>query len=224
MAEAGQTQFLRCKLVVFDVLTNIMRKYMAPEGISPKAIYNSIMLSKAFKKTLTPPEFDRIQNLGETGFKNFDISLMHKIAKFPMFSMIVPDVPTRNWGSEPSPNENSIGDNIMRIFNRRNELVHKPNTIFLDSEFEDFFDKYLDIGRRAEEHLLLSKESLRSQIRNYKTCCIDKNMEEEVEKLSRENEDLKRSRFDYFNGDRYVPDLFCLQNTQSYCRIKNIEG
>ncbi|XP_052066309.1 mannosyl-oligosaccharide glucosidase-like [Mytilus californianus] len=215
MAEAGQTQFLRCKLVVFDVLTNIMRKYMAPEGIAPKAIYNSIIQSKAFKRILTTQEFERIQNLETAGFENFDINLMYKIAKFPMFSMIIPDVPTRKWGSEPSSNENSIGDNIMRIVNRRNELVHKHNTTFLDSEFEDLFDKYLDIGRRAEKHLSLSEESLRSQIRKYKTCCIDKNMEEKIDKLSRENEDLKRILFKYQSKDGVNLEMYASIGTQT---------
>lgn len=197
MAEEAQRNFLRCELVVYEVLTNIMREYMAPEGISPKAIYNNIMKCIAFKKTLTPPEFKKIQYLDTAGFEEFDISLMYKIVKHRQFSMIIPDIPTRNWGSEPTSAENSFGDNIMRIVNCRNELVHKNNTTLLELDFKNYFDRYLDIARRAEEHLSKSEENLRSQIRKYKTCSIDKDMEEKTDKLSRENEALKKSRFDY---------------------------
>lgn len=198
MAEEGQRNFLRCELVVYEVLTNIMREYMAPEGISPKAIYNNIIKCIAFKKTLTPPEFKKIQYLETAGFEEFDISLMYKIVKHRQFSMIIPDVPTRNWGSEPTPAENSFGDNIMRIVNCRNELVHKNNTTLLELDFKNCFDRYLDIARRAEGHLSKSEEDLSNQIREYQTCCFDKELKEKMDKLSKENDDLK-SRFLFYD-------------------------
>lgn len=196
MAYAGQTRFLRCKVAALDVLTDIMREYMMQQGIPTKAIFDNIMKCKKFKDSLNSNEFNQIQTLETAGFQEFDISLMFKIVKHPAFSMIIPDKPTRSrlWCSEPVPNEDSVGDNILRIVHCRNNLAHKCNTSFLENEFEKLFEIYLDIGRRAEQHLSINGHYFRRRIEKYKTCCIDKDMEDKMNKLTQENEDL-RSKF-----------------------------
>ncbi|VDH90224.1 mannosyl-oligosaccharide glucosidase, partial [Mytilus galloprovincialis] len=203
MAESGQTQLFRCKLVVLEVLTDILRDYMTHEGTAPKAIHKLVMNNKNLRHHFTSKELNVIQNLPSTGFKEFDISLMYKIAKTKLLALIIPDEPTHGWGSEPSPNEDTIGDNVMRIVNRRNELSHRKNATLLESEFKDFFEKFLDIGERAEKHLSRKDRSITSQIESDKTCCIDKDMEKKMDKLVRENEDLK-SRVNYFNIDNML--------------------
>lgn len=194
MTDAGQTRFLRCKLAAFDVFTDIMREYMVQIGIPSKAIFDNIMKCSSFKKTLNWKEFNKIQTLKTAGFQEFDISLMYKIVKHHNFAMIIPDKPTRYWGSEPLQGENSIGDNINRIVNCRNDLVHKNNTTIQESKFKELFEIYIDIGKRAEIHLLKIENYFRLRIEKYKTCCIDKDMEEKLDKLARENEEL-RSKF-----------------------------
>ncbi|XP_052066310.1 mannosyl-oligosaccharide glucosidase-like [Mytilus californianus] len=190
MTDAGQTRFLRCKVAAFDVFTDIMREYMVQIGIPPKVIFENIMKCSSLKKTLNSKEFDKIQTLEKAGFKEFDISLMYKIVKHQKFAMIIPDIPTRKWGSEPLEDENTIGDNIMRIYKCRNDLAHKIDTTILESEFKELFEKYIDIGRRADSHLSKSEYCFRRRIEKYKTCCIDKDMEEKMDELAREIEDL----------------------------------
>ncbi|XP_076082822.1 uncharacterized protein LOC143053910 isoform X2 [Mytilus galloprovincialis] len=185
-----QTQYARCRFVVDDVLTRIMREYMEQSALPPEIIERTIMKYKTFKDRLSQKEMSIIQTLPTEGFKHFEISLMYKIARNKRFSMLIPDKPTRDWGSDPQHNETTIGDNIERIRICRNKTSHKAYPSLQEKEFNNLFTTFIDIAKRAKEHL--QTENFEDSILQYKTCSLDKDMEERLKKYIQQIKSLKK--------------------------------
>lgn len=192
MAEPAQTRHTRCLYAVGDVLTDIMREYMMHTKIPLNVIYNRIMGDDKFKKKLKQPEIRQIQTLESLGFADCDFSLMFKIARYHKFAMMTPDDPTHGWRSYPQITDNTFCDNILRIKSCRNEITHTPSPALSENEYKKKFEMYIDIGRRAEAHLSKYNNQFTLRIENYKTCSLDKEMEE---KFRGEIENLKSKFF-----------------------------
>ncbi|XP_063442800.1 MATH and LRR domain-containing protein PFE0570w-like [Mytilus trossulus] len=185
-----QTQYARCRFVVDDVLTKIMREYMEQSALPRAIIEQTIMKYKTFKNRLSQEEMSIIQTLQTDGFKHFEISLMYKIARNRHFSMLIPDKPTRDWGSDPQPNESTIGDNMERIRMCRNKTSHKAYPSLQEKELNNLFTTFIDIAKRAKEHL--KTENFEDSILHYKTCSLDKDMEEKLKKYIQQMKSLKK--------------------------------
>lgn len=119
-----------------------------------------------------------IQSLLTQGFSNFDISLMYKIVRHRNFRLIVPDIPTRNWGTDPIETEDTIGDNIERIRMTRNKLDHNGQHFLTEKEFQEMFNLMEDIGKRADRHLGKPDEHFKKRVASNKSGHIDKESEE----------------------------------------------
>lgn len=188
MAEPAQTRYTRCRYAVGDVLTDIMREYMMHSKIPLNVIYQKIMGDDKFRKRLKPREIGQIQTLESLRFGDCDISLMFKIARYHKFAIIILDNPSHGWDSYPLETDNTFCDNILRIKTCRNDINHIPNTALSENEFQKMFKMYIDIGRRADEHLSTNSHHFTRRIENYVTCSLDKEMEE---KYKGEIENLK---------------------------------
>lgn len=141
-------------------------------------IEQTIMGDSRFRQhKINQNEIGKLQTLTTHGFADFDITLMFKIAIYQSFAMIIPGKPTRGWDKFPQDQDNTMGDNIVRIKLCRNELYHNPTTTLSEGEFSKMFEKYIDIGRRADEHLRVNNNHYTCRIENYKTCSLDKEME-----------------------------------------------
>lgn len=157
MATPDQARYARCRFVLGDILTQITREYMEQSGTHPASIERSILENKTFRDRLNQKEMSAIQTLPTDGFKNFDISLMYKIARNKRFSLLISDKPTREWGATPQQHEYTVGDNMERIRLCRDELSHLPGPSLSEVYFNQLFATFIDIARRAEQHLQTKK-------------------------------------------------------------------
>ncbi|CAC5382694.1 unnamed protein product [Mytilus coruscus] len=184
MATPDQARYARCRLVLGDVLTQIMREYMEQSGTQPTSIERSILGNKTFRDRLNQKEMSVIQTLPTAGFKNFDISLMYKIARNKSFSLLISDKPTRGWGANPQQNECTVGDNMERIRLCRDHISHMADPSLPEVYSNDLFSKFIDIARRAEQHLQTKK--FEHKILQYQNCILDKEMEDKFTKMEEE--------------------------------------
>ncbi|CAC5369357.1 unnamed protein product [Mytilus coruscus] len=183
---------MRCILAVCDILTQIMREYMEQSGTPPTRIERLVLGNKTFKRHLYAKEIRDILTLPAEGFKQFDFSLMYKIAKEEIFSFLISDIPTRGWGADPKYNECTIGDNIERIRNCRNALSHMAYPLISKAEFDVQFTRFIDIAQRADKHL--QTRTFEQKIQQYKTCFLDEEMKIKFDKFVEEARDLKSKR------------------------------
>ncbi|CAC5401435.1 unnamed protein product [Mytilus coruscus] len=162
------------------MFSQMMQEIIGKSPVHPDQIYQIIMRAKKFKERLKHSEMTTIQTLQTDGFSNLDASLVYKIGKF--FNFIPP--PTRQWGASPLPNDIEIGDDIERIRNARNEMVHRKDCEMSDEEMSVFFTEFIAVGERIDVYL--NKESgigFKDSITLYKTCPLDEEMEENAKAL-----------------------------------------
>lgn len=197
MATQDQARYMRCRLVLGEVLTQIMREYMEQSGTQPTSIERLILGNQKFKNRLNQKEMSVVQTLPSHGFKKFDISLMCKIARNKSFSLLIPDKPTRGWGANPQQNEYTAGDNIERIRLCRDDISHMADTSISEDDFHRLFSRYIDIAQRAEAHL--QTRTFKQKILQYQTCNLDQEMENKFTQMEEEYKqqirDLKSKRF-----------------------------
>lgn len=176
----GHSKYKRCSIIVNKVFTQMMQEIIGKSPFHPDQINQIIMSTKKFKERLKPSEMKTIQTLQTEGFSNLDASLVYKIGKFFNF---IPS-PTQQWGTTPLPIEIEIGDDIERIRNARNEMVHRKDCEMTDEEMSDFFTEFIAVGERIDVYLnKTSGIGFKDSITLYQTCPIDEEMEENAKAL-----------------------------------------
>lgn len=188
------SRYIRCNKLVGQVLTPLMREYMQLNNVPPATVYQTIMqpYCQAFRAKLSQKQMSVIQTLTSIGYEKFDITLMYRIARDKNFKMIIKEHPTRKWGTEPLPHEITIGDDIERIRNCRDNIMHNPNQFVSEAELNDFFDTCIDVGKRANLHLNITHEfSYEQQVRDLRNCPIDPETTRQLNETLKENENLK---------------------------------
>ncbi|CAG2186185.1 unnamed protein product [Mytilus edulis] len=210
MVTPDQIRYTRCRLILGDVLAQIMRDYMEQSGTQPIAIERSILRNLRFRERLNQKEMSVIQTLPADGFKQFDISLMYKIARNKSFALLISDKPTRGWGASPQYNEGTAGDNMERIRICRDDLSHIAGSSIAEDYFNDLFSKFIDIAQRAEQHL--QPKQFEHQILKYKTCTLDKEMEESY---THQINVLKRKLFETQVKPDFLVKVYIDQSTQT---------
>lgn len=187
-------RYIRCNMLVVQVLTPLVREYMELSKVPPATVYNLIMQPKCskFRATLSQPQMTAIQTLQSDGYKTFDITLMYKLAREKRLGLIITEHPTREWGSAPLQHELTIGDDIERIRLCRDKIMHIPNHIVPERELNDLFDKFIEVGKRADTHLNLTDElSYEQQIQDLRNSPIDPETTRKLNETLMENESLK---------------------------------
>lgn len=167
---------------------------MQLNNVPPATVYQTIMQSycQAFRAKLSQKQMGVIQTLPRTGYELFDITLMYKIARNKNFKMIIKEHPSRKWGTEPLPHEITIGDDIERIRHCRDDIMHNPKHIVSEQDLNEFFDKFIEVGKRANLHLNITHElSYEQQIRDLQICSIDPETTRQLNEKLKENESLK---------------------------------
>lgn len=183
----GHSKYARCSIVVIKVFNQMMQEIIGKSPVHPDQIYQMIMSTKKFKERLKHSEMKTIQTLQTEGFSKLDISLIYKIAKF--FNLIPP--PTRHWGATPLSGEIDIGDDVERIRNGRNKMVHRIDCEMSDEEMSAFFSEFIAVGERIDTYL--NKENgikFKDNIAWYQTCPLDDEIEQNGQTLQ-EIESLK---------------------------------
>ncbi|CAC5362999.1 unnamed protein product [Mytilus coruscus] len=171
----GHSKYARCSIVVIKVFTQMMQEIIGRSPVHADQIYQIIMSTKKFKERLKHSEMKTIQTLQTEGFSKLDISLIYKIGKF--FNFIPP--PTRHWGATPLSNEMEIGDDVERIRNCRNKMVHRIDCEMSDEEMSAFFGEFIAVGERIDVYLNKQNDTgFRDKITWYQTCPLDGEIEE----------------------------------------------
>ncbi|CAC5407009.1 NAA15_16 [Mytilus coruscus] len=179
MVTPGQVRYMRCRLAVDDVLTQIMKEYMEQSGTQPSSIESSILNNNTFMNRLYPDEMRIIQTLTANGFEHFNISLMYKIAR--NFSFLISDKPAQKWGTNPREDDCTVGDDMERIRGCRNKFAHVNNPSISKSLFHTLFSRFIQVAQRAEQHL--KNTTFVHRLRQYQTCTLDPEMENRFTKL-----------------------------------------
>ncbi|CAC5363816.1 unnamed protein product [Mytilus coruscus] len=190
MATPSNIRCARCSMVVIDIFNAIMQDLMQHQPISAPDLYNMIMRDKYFRpKKLNSVEIHTIQTLMTDGFSKLDFSIIYKIAKY--FRGFIP-TPTRNWGAKPLPNEIEEGDDVERLRQKRNHMVHKVNADMSEQAMNEFFATSIEIGKRIDKYLnKTGQDGHEEKIKHYQSCSMEPETTENYLCALREIESLR---------------------------------
>ncbi|XP_063400124.1 uncharacterized protein LOC134684747 [Mytilus trossulus] len=190
MATPSNIRCARCSMVVLDVCNAIMQDLMQHQPISAPDLYKMIMKDRYFlTKKINSIEIHTIQTLITDGFSKLDFSIIYKIAKY--FRGLIP-TPTRNWGTNPLPNEIEEGDDVERLRRKRNYMVHKVDAEISEQVMNEFFTTSIEIGRRIDNYLnKTGEDGHEEKIKHYQSCSLEPETTENYLRALREIECLK---------------------------------
>ncbi|VDI46998.1 Hypothetical predicted protein [Mytilus galloprovincialis] len=169
------SNFVRLFIVSQTELPNILRELLLAKE-SPAFLDGHIRNNTYLSNTLRAFELGVIATVRTKQYADFDVALMYKIIR--NLNVVLP--PTRGWANliPPTSTETTIGDDVERIRQIRNDIVHSGNTNITDLELENRFSLFIEIARRLELYLNKRNREYVSRIENVKTCCIDPDTEE----------------------------------------------
>jgi hypothetical protein len=117
-----------------------------------------------FMKSLNKAEKILIQTLDTDGYKKLDMSLLYKMIR--RFNLVAE--PSKKWGNRPLATNINQGDDMERMRNNRNDLVHRPKGGLSEEEREKFFKESIEIACRVDNFIGQSTSSFESRIRSVK--------------------------------------------------------
>ena len=131
---------------------------------SPKMVFMMVQNdpNNKFMISLNDSEKNLIPTLNTDGFNKLDMSLLYKLIR--RFNL-VPE-PSEKWGNRPSAKNINQGDDIERMRNNRNDLVHRPTGGLSEEERDTFFDESIQIACRVDKFIGESTSSFGTGIRN----------------------------------------------------------
>lgn len=175
MASADNIRCARCTMVVLGVFPNMMQDLFSHDNIPADILCSKVMNNTKLMQTLNSSEFHAVKTLKTDGFSKLDVSLIYKIIKF--YNNFFVEPPSRKWGSNPGADEKSIGDDIERIRIWRNMLVHKTDAQISETQFNDFFKIFIEVGKRVDTHLDKPADAgFLKTIEEYQTCSLNEEM------------------------------------------------
>ncbi|CAC5385892.1 unnamed protein product [Mytilus coruscus] len=199
-ATPEQARHGRISIVVADILAEMLQDIIAHAQMPPKALYDRIVQTKDFNKKLSPEEWQVVNKLANPhkGFKVLDVSLAYRIVKH--FRNTFVTKPTRNWGSNPTPTEVEIGDDVERIRRARNRYLHGLSINITEKTMSDFFKEFTEVAKRIDQYLNKTLESsFEKKLENFRTCSINENKTRETLKatsvVENQEDDADKSPF-----------------------------
>ena len=133
---------------------------------SPNMVFTMVQneSDNKFMKSLNKAEKKLIPTLNTDGFNKLDISLLYKLIR--RFNLV--SEPSKKWGNRPSASDINQGDDIERMRNNRNDLVHRPTGGLSEEERDTFFKESIEIACRVGNFIGKSTSSFETGIRNAK--------------------------------------------------------
>lgn len=151
-----------------------MQELLENSRIPSSTVYGLIINNKKFQEKMIGTDMKSIKTLLTDGFSKLDVTLIYKIVKY--FNLI--PTPTQQWGAIPRINDIGIGDDVERIRLNRNDFVHRTDCEVTDTEFNAFFDAFIELGRRIDVYLgKSSDEGFEKDITYFKTCPMDEDLQ-----------------------------------------------
>ncbi|CAC5394094.1 unnamed protein product [Mytilus coruscus] len=217
-ATPEQAQHGRISIVVADILAEMLQDIIAHAQMPPKALYDRIVQTKDFNKKLSPEEWQVVNKLANPhkGFKVLDVSLAYRIVKH--FRNTFVTKPTRNWGSNPTPTEVEIGDDVERIRRARNRYLHGLSINITEKTMSDFFKEFTEVAKRIDQYLNKTLESsFEKKLENFRTCSINENKTRETLKATSVVENQEGTTFLVHQQDKKVT-VYCKKGLTAYIR------
>lgn len=179
MSSLDKKRCAKCSMVVLEVFTKIMQDLMRHTKVKAKDLYNSIEKNAPFRRRLNKSELIMVDTLLTNEYTEIDVSLSYKII-VNFFQLHIPP-PSRQWGTNPIDTEIGIGEDIERIRRERNSFVHKVNANISDSFFHNFFDTFIEVGKRIDKFLQKSpSDGYAYIVKQYQTCVLDPEYENKL--------------------------------------------
>ncbi|XP_062612400.1 uncharacterized protein LOC134274161 [Saccostrea cucullata] len=146
---ADRSRFAKLGMATNDVLNQAYRDVLEWE-IHPSLLYNKVKTSSIYK-TLRSDQEDLLKRAINSGYMNFDISLIYMLIR--NICSKIPKPTKGKWGgnSLPTAGEIRVGDDVERIRIIRNSLTaHVSSASTPQTEFDDTWLMMSDICQRLE--------------------------------------------------------------------------
>ncbi|CAG2227888.1 unnamed protein product [Mytilus edulis] len=179
-AKSSFTNYARLGCAAQSELPNVLQKLLTIKE-PPHLLSMHVNANKSLSRYLRAHEWKQITGVQLNGYRNLDISLCYKLIR--NLNLVPP--PTQGWDfpADPTPLELTVGDDIERIRRKRNEVLHRGNTLVTDQELTDYFTIFKSISGRLEIYLGTAKNEFVSTFEHLESCCMDI----ETEKMYLEN-------------------------------------
>jgi len=192
-APSNKTNFARlghaCQDVIPKMWQTILLIYESPKNIQTDCTRNNYLSTR-----LTESERNKIANAATDSYANFDVPLLYRLfrnlhLKIPTNPLLRYLEPTRGYDPRngPSSSECTIGDELERCRDKRNDILHRGNANITDQEMANEFKYFKEIARRLE--VFFNKPNVPQfnfvdAFEDLETCCMDEEAEAEyVRKL-----------------------------------------
>ena len=186
-APSNKTNFARlghaCQDVIPKMWQTILLIYESPNDIETDCTRNNYLNTYLIKS-----KDNKIANAATNGYANFDVPLLYKLfrnlnLKIPTSPLPRYRKPTRDYDPRngPSNSEYTIGDELERCRDKRNDILHRGNANITDQEMTNEFKYFKEIAGRLE--VLFNKPNFPQynfvdEFEDLETCCMDEETEE----------------------------------------------
>lgn len=129
---------------------------------SPKDIATRIKKDKGqtFLKKLSNEANHMISQLERSGFVALDISCLYQVIRY--FGLLAS--PKQGWGEKPNSNDRGKADDVERMKNFRNNVIHCPQGGLSESERAKFFKESIEIAERMDKRIGSPTNGFKSKI------------------------------------------------------------
>ncbi|XP_052079013.1 uncharacterized protein LOC127717274 [Mytilus californianus] len=180
---SDEERYSRLSIAIIETLTNILRDVITSQ-ISASQMYQKCV---PVLKYFSPKQETILTKLQYSNtYKSLDITLIYRLLR--QFSLI--SQPTKGWGYIPDIVDITLGDDIERIRCYRNQIAHRVDTNIDNNEFNDYFDKFRNIGNKMDLYFD-QKTDYERRIIWHKTCILDAAMQTKYENAMKEMEHIK---------------------------------
>ncbi|XP_063418377.1 uncharacterized protein LOC134701166 [Mytilus trossulus] len=201
-------RYSRVSRVIIDTFLNIFRDIIR-SNISANKLYQ--MCLPHLKSFSSDQETVLKDANSSNSYDSMDITLIYKLLR--QLSLISP--PTNGWGNKPEKADMKLADDVERIRRYRNHLAHRCNTNIGKDEFDDYFDKFRDIGYRMDLNFF-NKTNYERLIKLHKTCSMDKQMQTKYMTALKQLENIKlqfeNKPIKFFWGESFNQSLMNLRS------------
>ncbi|XP_052083006.1 uncharacterized protein LOC127720461 isoform X2 [Mytilus californianus] len=222
--DENKERYSRISLVVIESFPNMLRNVIRSIKTA-REMYN---LCTPFLRYFTSDQQTKLQELqSSNSYDSLDISMIYRLLK--QFSLI--SRPTKNWGDVPDENDITLADDVERIRYFRNKIAHMCSTNIEKVEFDNYFNQFLDIGRRMDKITIrrfgenFQNTNFESEIIGHKTCNMDIQMQIKYKNALKELENIKlrfeKKPIKFFWGESFQRSLM---NLRSLLQEEKLEG
>ncbi|VDI17289.1 Hypothetical predicted protein [Mytilus galloprovincialis] len=201
-------RYSRVSRVIIDTFLNIFRDIIR-SNISANKLYQMCL---PHLKSFSSDQQTVLKGANSSNsYDSMDITLIYKLLR--QLSLISP--PTNGWGNKPEKADMKLADDVERIRRYRNHLAHRCNTNIGTDEFDDYFDKFRDIGYRMDLNFF-NKTNYERLIKLHKTCSMDKQMQTKYMNALKQLENIKlqfeNKPIKFFWGESFNQSLMNLRS------------